>query len=81
MLKLVALAVVFSVGPATASQFATTKAPSHRGDCPKKHAQMVAAGTWHATQHAKGATTITLPDRVPDGSALDLGWRRGFITP
>lgn len=78
-LRFVALAAIISVGPAVASEGATTKAPNHC--CPKKHAQAAAGSAWHAPQQAKGGATITLPDRVPDGSVFDLGWRRGIFTP
>jgi hypothetical protein len=78
-LKLIALAAVFSVAPAIAGQAGTTKSAT-RHCCPKKHAKPAAAVSGQA-QHAKGATTITLPDRVPDGSILDLGWRHGIFTP
>jgi len=81
LLKLVALAAVLLVGPAVAGQVEAAKAAPHRWDCPKKRAQTAAAGAWHAPQQAKGATTITLPDRVPDGSIFDLGWRHGIFTP
>ena len=77
-LKLTALAAIFSVAPALAGQTAASK-PVHHWDCPKKRAQ-AAAAAGHA-QQVKGATTITLPDRVPDGSLLDLGLRRGIFTP
>ncbi len=81
LLKLVALAAVLLVGPAVAGQVEAAKAAQHRWDCPKKRAQAAAAGAWHAPQQAKGATTITLPDRVPDGSIFDLGWRHGIFAP
>jgi hypothetical protein len=81
LLKFVALAAIFSVGPAVAGQVATSKAAPHRWDCPKKRAQAAAKAGAVAPQQAKGATTITLPDRVPDGSIFDLGWRRGIFTP
>ena len=75
--KLVALAAVFFVAPALAGPVAMTKAAQHR-DCPKKTAQATTTGR---AQQVKGATTITLTDRVPDGSLFDLSWRRGFFTP
>jgi hypothetical protein len=80
-LKLVALAITFSVGPVVASQGATTKAAPHHWDCPKKRAQAAAGAAWHVPEQAKGAATVTINDRVPiDGSLFDLG-RRGLITP
>lgn len=78
-LKLIAVAAIFSVAPALAGETATSKTV-HRWDCPKKRAEAAAAAAGHA-QQVKGATTITLPDRVPDGSLLDLGLRRGIFTP
>lgn len=81
LLKLVALAALFLVGPAVAGQVEAAKAAPHRWDCPKKRAQMAAAGAWHASRQAKGATTIALPDGVPDGSIFELGWRHGIFTP
>lgn len=79
MLKLLALGLVFSVAPAAAGRLPAMKA-AHHHDCPHKHAQTSAMAV-AVPQQAKGPTTITLPDRVPDGSLLDLGWRRGFFTP
>lgn len=79
LLKLVALAAVFSVGPAVAGQIQAAKPASHHWDCPKKRAQ--AAAALRTTQQAKGGSTITLSDRVPDGSIFDLGWRHGIFTP
>jgi hypothetical protein len=78
-LKLIALGAVFALAPVLAGNAAATGSSRHC--CPKKHPQgAVAPAAGHA-QQAKGATTITLPDRVPDGSILDLGWRHGFFTP
>jgi hypothetical protein len=81
LLKLVALAAVFSVGPAVASQVEAAKAAPHHWDCPKKRAQAAAAAALRTPQQAKGGSTITLSDRVPDGSIFDLGWRHGIFTP
>ena len=77
-LKLIALAAIFSVAPALAGNAAATGSSRHC--CPKKQAQAAAAAAGHA-QQAKAETTITLSDRVPDGSLLDLGWRHTFFTP
>jgi len=77
-LKFIALAAVFSLAPALASAASVGK-HAQRHCCPKKHAQAAAGGAGQA--QAKGATTITLPDRIPDGSLLDLGFRRGIFTP
>ena len=76
-LKFIALAAVFSLAPALASAASAGK-PAQRHCCPKKHAQAAAGGAGQA--QAKGATTITL-DRIPEGSLLDLGFRRGIFTP
>jgi hypothetical protein len=70
--------MLFSVTPALADQASATK-PVARHCCPKKHAQAAAASG--QVQQVKGATTITLPDRVPAGSLLDFGFRRGIFTP
>jgi hypothetical protein len=78
-LKLVALGAVFVVAPVLAGNAGATGSSRHC--CPKKHAQAAAAPAAGHAQQAKAATTITLPDRVPDGSILDLGWRHGFFTP
>jgi len=73
--KLFAIAAVFSFAPALAGQSDNGRAWHHC--CPKKHAATAA----HASQQAKGATVISLSDRVPlEGSLFDLG-RRGLITP
>ena len=77
-LKLIALAVVFSVTPALAGQAATGKSPT-RHCCPKKHAQAAADAAGQA--QARGATTINLSDRVAGGSVLDFGGHRGIFTP
>jgi len=79
LLKLVALAAVFSVGPAVAGQIQAAKPAAHRWDCAKKRAQ--AAAAVRTPQQARGGSTITLSDRVPDGSIFDLGWRHGIFTP
>ena len=77
-LKFIALAAVFSLAPALASAASVGK-PVHRHCCPQKHAHAAAGGAGQA--QAKGATTITLPDQIPAGSLLDLGFRRGIFTP
>ena len=78
-LKLIALAALFSVAPALAGNAGASGTSRHC--CPKKHAHAAPAAASGGAQQAKGATTITLPDRVPDGSLLDFGWRRGLFTP
>jgi hypothetical protein len=78
-LKLIALAALISVAPALAGNATNSQVAAHHSDCPKKQAQ--ARAGWAAQpQKAKGASII-LSDRVPEGSLLDFGFRRGILTP
>lgn len=79
-LKLIALAALISVTPALAGNSTMSQAAPHRSCCPKKHAQLHAGGAAEA-QKAKGAASINLADRVPQGSLLDFGFRRSILTP
>ena len=79
-LKLIALAAVISVAPALAGQSTTTQAAARHWDCPKKHAQAAASAGNAQPAKTKGVT-ITLSDRVPEGSMFDFGFRRGISTP
>ncbi|MGN6850688.1 MAG: hypothetical protein ACTHJK_14630 [Sphingomicrobium sp.] len=75
-LKLIALVMVFSIPPALAGQ-AVSNAPTRHWDCAKRHAAAAAS----QEQQPKGATVMTLSDRVPlGGSLFDLG-RRELIAP
>ena len=78
-LKLIALAALISVAPALAGNSTTSQAAQHRPDCPKKVAQARAAAA--QAQRTKGAGSMTLSDRVPEGSFLDFGFRRAILTP
>ena len=78
-LKLIAVAALFSVAPALAGNSATSQAAPHRSDCPKKQAQVRAAAA--QSQRMKGAASMSLSDRVPEGSLLDFGFRRAILTP
>jgi len=79
-LKLIALASLISVTPALAGNSMASHAAPHRSDCPKKQAQ-ARAGWAGQAQKTKGAASITLLDRVPQGSLLDFGFRRSILTP
>ena len=78
-LKLIALAAIFSVAPALGGNASATGSSRHC--CPKKHAQAAAAAASGHAQQASAATTITLSDRIPEGSLLNLGGHHTFFTP
>ncbi|HVI05844.1 MAG TPA: hypothetical protein VM711_07105 [Sphingomicrobium sp.] len=87
-LKLLALLLAFSVAPVAAGHcgkghcVTAGATPHNHLACPHRHAHGETTGSAaRVSTSASAGTTITLTDRVPSDSLLNLGRGAGLLTP